>query len=69
MSLDKNLLLGEKAWAAGASESTEDAQEDVDELADSDEEIASLCDDALRGWVAAFQLGEPIDSGSDSAFE
>lgn len=59
LTIDKNLLLGQEAWMAGGKKLSPDESPHFDN---------KLCDNALRCWVAAFLLGEPMLRRSDSAF-
>ena len=69
MTIDKNLALGKVAWAAGGDASNRGSSfKDTAASHSNNRKLADLCDDALRCWVAAFLLGEPILRRSDSAF-
>ncbi|KAL7566707.1 hypothetical protein ACA910_017764 [Epithemia clementina (nom. ined.)] len=65
--LNQTLLAGEEGWKAGAATSSvRDKKPTETEGAlvfKSDVKVATLCDDALRSWVATFLLGKPsLDS-------
>ena len=68
MTLDKNLLFGNSAWSAAATSKQSGSSESSTYMSNNNVNVAALCDDALRCWVAAFLLGEPLLRHSESAF-
>ena len=61
--LNQTLNAGGDGWEAGVSASNaREGEDDVDGdslVFKTDVKVASLCDDALRSWVATFLLGQP----------
>jgi hypothetical protein len=59
MSIDNNLLFGNLAWESSGPPSGAFRHET---------QRTKLCDNALRCWMGAYLLGEPVLRHSDSAF-